>query len=288
MSESKIAGSVKWFSNKKGYGFITPDEGSSVTEDIFVHQSVIHSDGYRTLDEAWKVEFTLGEDEDGKIKAENVTAPGGGSCTGPRSTRRRRDGRRGNGTTEGEADGEDANPGDQVVEGAENADNETTGNRRGRGRNFREKGPRSPPQPFWHEILSEDVKSALSTKGIRHSTGTIDVAVGPARVKLGTRGYSSMVHADGILAEGSFTCDESGLTEFEWKSALKFVDEWVTMDDIPSLLSQLTLTDENVGSVSTDETPEELWGDGPTEPRTALETNGFQMRRVILTTRKRR
>ena len=45
----KVKGSVKWFSNKKGYGFITPVEGSPITDDIFVHQSAIHSEGYRTL-----------------------------------------------------------------------------------------------------------------------------------------------------------------------------------------------------------------------------------------------
>ena len=45
----RVKGSVKWFSNKKGYGFITPVEGSPITEDIFVHQSAIHSDGFRTL-----------------------------------------------------------------------------------------------------------------------------------------------------------------------------------------------------------------------------------------------
>ena len=44
-----MQGSVKWFSNKKGYGFITPAEGSSVTEDVFVHQSSIFCEGYRTL-----------------------------------------------------------------------------------------------------------------------------------------------------------------------------------------------------------------------------------------------
>jgi cold shock CspA family protein len=44
-----VQGSVKWFSNKKGYGFITPAEGSPDTEDIFVHQSSIFCEGYRTL-----------------------------------------------------------------------------------------------------------------------------------------------------------------------------------------------------------------------------------------------
>jgi cold shock CspA family protein len=46
---SKVRGSVKWFSNKKGFGFITPADGSPITDDIFVHQSSIHCDGYRTL-----------------------------------------------------------------------------------------------------------------------------------------------------------------------------------------------------------------------------------------------
>ena len=46
---SKVQGSVKWFSNRKGYGFITPAEGSPISEDIFVHQSSLQCDGYRTV-----------------------------------------------------------------------------------------------------------------------------------------------------------------------------------------------------------------------------------------------
>ena len=48
-------GTVKWFSNQKGYGFITPEEG----EDVFVHHSVIQGDGYKTLDEGQQVEFDI-------------------------------------------------------------------------------------------------------------------------------------------------------------------------------------------------------------------------------------
>ena len=47
-------GTVKWFSDDKGFGFIAPDDGSS---DLFVHQSEIQADGFRTLAEGAKVEF---------------------------------------------------------------------------------------------------------------------------------------------------------------------------------------------------------------------------------------
>ncbi|VAX38006.1 Cold shock protein of CSP family [hydrothermal vent metagenome] len=49
-------GKIKWFSNQKGYGFITPDEGG---EDIFAHFSAIQGDGYKTLDEGQAVEFEV-------------------------------------------------------------------------------------------------------------------------------------------------------------------------------------------------------------------------------------
>ena len=47
-------GTVKWFSDEKGFGFITPDEGS---RDLFVHHSSIQADGYRTLAEGAKVSY---------------------------------------------------------------------------------------------------------------------------------------------------------------------------------------------------------------------------------------
>lgn len=62
MSE-RITGVVKWFSAEKGYGFITPENGSA---DIFVHYSAIQGNGYRSLDEGTKVEFEVVEGPKGK------------------------------------------------------------------------------------------------------------------------------------------------------------------------------------------------------------------------------
>jgi CspA family cold shock protein len=53
------SGTVKWFNSSKGYGFITPDDGSA---DVFVHFSAINSDGFRSLDEGQKVSYEV---EDG-------------------------------------------------------------------------------------------------------------------------------------------------------------------------------------------------------------------------------
>jgi CspA family cold shock protein len=54
MSE-RVVGTVKWFNGAKGYGFIAREGG----EDVFVHFSAIQSEGYRTLEEGQKVEFTI-------------------------------------------------------------------------------------------------------------------------------------------------------------------------------------------------------------------------------------
>ncbi len=60
-------GTVKWFNDKKGFGYISVEGG----EDIFVHHTSIESDGFRTLGEGDKVEFEIVQGDKGN-KAENV------------------------------------------------------------------------------------------------------------------------------------------------------------------------------------------------------------------------
>ena len=61
-------GTVKWFNDKKGYGFITQDNG----DDVFVHYSAIQGDGFKSLTEGQKVQFDLIKGPKG-LQAANIT-----------------------------------------------------------------------------------------------------------------------------------------------------------------------------------------------------------------------
>lgn len=59
-----MRGTVKWFNDARGFGFITPDEGE---RDLFVHYSQIEGDGFKTLKEGQKVEFEVESSDKGPV-----------------------------------------------------------------------------------------------------------------------------------------------------------------------------------------------------------------------------
>jgi hypothetical protein len=168
--------------------------------------------------DGWIVEFDIVTDDDGKLKADNVTAPGGGPCTGPRRQRKERKPETG--------EGEDAAPAEKKNGKKKNGTKKT-------------KEQELP----WHDVLIPEVKDSLTAKGIRHATGTVDVAIDKQRIKLGTRGYVSMAHADAILAEGTFASDANGFITMTWAHVLEFVGgEWKG-GSVDGVIVSFTLTD---------------------------------------------
>ncbi len=67
---SKIKGNVKWFNESKGFGFITPEDGS---KDVFVHFSAIVSNGFKTLAEGQRVEFEITDGAKGPSAANVIS-----------------------------------------------------------------------------------------------------------------------------------------------------------------------------------------------------------------------
>jgi len=64
-----MKGTVKWFSNQKGYGFINDENGN----DVFVHYSGLNMSGFKSLDEGAQVEFDVTDGANGRPQATNVT-----------------------------------------------------------------------------------------------------------------------------------------------------------------------------------------------------------------------
>jgi CspA family cold shock protein len=69
----RISGTVKWFNDAKGFGFITPNDG---TKDCFVHHSAIQEEGFKSLAEGDRVEFDMVQGQKGPA-AENVSRVAG-------------------------------------------------------------------------------------------------------------------------------------------------------------------------------------------------------------------
>lgn len=66
MSEQRVTGTVKWFNDQKGFGFLAQEGG----KDVFVHHSAIIADGYRSLTEGERVEFSITQGPKGPAAAD--------------------------------------------------------------------------------------------------------------------------------------------------------------------------------------------------------------------------
>ena len=79
MTAGKSKGTVKWFDADKGFGFITPDDG---TDDVFVHQTSIQTEGFRSLADGENVEYVAETDDNSRLRAAQVTGPDGATVQG--------------------------------------------------------------------------------------------------------------------------------------------------------------------------------------------------------------
>nr|XP_009860366.1 zinc finger protein ZF(CCHC)-17 isoform X1 [Ciona intestinalis]XP_026692694.1 zinc finger protein ZF(CCHC)-17 isoform X1 [Ciona intestinalis] len=95
ISEEKVEdlieafGNCKWFNSKQGYGFITPDTSSQEKTDVFVHQSSIDMEGFRSLQEGDRVKFWYKPSKKG-LEAVKVVGPGGEKLVGAERTKKSR------------------------------------------------------------------------------------------------------------------------------------------------------------------------------------------------------
>jgi CspA family cold shock protein len=181
----KVKGTVKWFSNRKGFGFITPisdiDSESDIApteDDIFVHQSGIvmeTKESYRTLKDGLEVAYDVITDDNGKLKAVNVTSADGSPCPPPEPRERRRRKKKPS-TDSGDADADSSDK-----------EEDETGEEKPKEKKGRKKNDKKT-EPSWDTDLEETVKEGLESRNIKIVAGKTFLAIGDARLKLGSGG----------------------------------------------------------------------------------------------------
>ena len=165
------------------------------------------------------VEFDMELDvETGKAKALNVTAPGNQPIELPQRR-----------------------PGEQRSNKNGSFGNAATSKLKPR-RSKKKETP--PPELPFHTILNDSVRGKIKAAGIDlDSKGTVDVAAGDVRIKLGLGRYAGLAHKDGIIAEGSYDCDQDGVVSLCWARAIRLQDGAWESYNPEGLLSLLELTD---------------------------------------------
>jgi len=233
----RTTGTVKWFSNRKCFGFLTSHtEGE---EDVFVHQSSIHSEGFRTLKEGMVVEYTVGKDDSGRPKAEHITAVGGGYITLP--PRRSSAGAgashikdEGGDEAEPEADG-------AIQEGAATATEKSGRSRRG-GRQS-SKTPASTVAPDMTDGLVEPTGPEEEEEGENNKNGRKSDKNMPARPPRGARQSGRGTRTANVVNETEGTNFKKDAAAAYWHSALSdsVKQTLINEKNIPLKMSSLDL-----------------------------------------------
>lgn len=191
------------------------------------------------------MEFEVEKEESGKLKAINVTAPGGESIKPPKRDRKRGPRKAKSGTVSEES-------GDEMVETEEPKEKEVgaKNGRKKRGEKklaaetkVAEKKPESKPrEPPFHDAIDEESKASIKAKGVDLGRKmTVDVAFGDSRVKLGQGGYAGLANATGMVGEGTYTCDAKGEVTFTWERCLTFADGKWSSGDSGKLVNSFSL-----------------------------------------------
>ncbi len=195
----RYEGQVIWFSPVKGFGFIRPKDASEdKSNSVFVHQTSIQTEGFRSLGLNEKVEYSLESDEQGRVKAVNVTGPQGDAVVGSRRIRRSGPANTNNNNASADggspsspttADGADA-PSTTTSTGANNNNNGRRNNTNNNNGGRRRGGARAPR----NQEASADDASASSTAAsgaasdATGSSPTSDEGSNPRRGGRGGRG----------------------------------------------------------------------------------------------------
>jgi len=252
----------------------------------------------------YEVQFTVYTDDEGRYKCKTVSATDGSPCIIPKRPARKRG--KGDKKEKGENKEENEKHNGESAKAEESAASKKPAV-------APKKAGREPRKRF-DSGFTEEIKEKLKEKKFDMRQTSILVIVDKARVKFGPDGYAALANADGVLAEGKFTCDDKGTVALEWTNMLKYEDdEWKPQDEAAreGLVKSFNWSDgmwyfhclcmldqmwnyqlierafflwllENVTGLKQVETPESLWGEGKKDESEALEKNMFQMRKCFL------
>jgi hypothetical protein len=211
--------------------------------------------------EGFETQFEVLTDDTGKLKAVNVTSADGSPCPGPEPRKKRpKKSASGGAKSDGDAGAASVDDGDKENGGADEGKGDEKGKSgrkpRRRNRNGSKKGgngaattngEESKKEDSWEKKLDENVQESMKSKKITVNGGRAFLAVGDARIKLGTDGYAALAHSKAVLAEGNWSVVPGGVVTFKWERALKLSDgDWSlsTVDaEKDALVTEIKFTD---------------------------------------------